>query len=948
MKTVSPQKLGLSEGYKHLRAGRLPEAMARFVQAFANADTLANVISANIRQTQRYNTKQSKQPAGGTTLIITDGAETRPKSTPSALVAQPADAVIQLGPSSISLNGVTRQLATSPLGQELATFAAQHPAAQLHDTAVNRASVLLALMYRLIWRARATVHYGQKSKVRVEDFLEQHADPQTLVQIATSLVTVNIALIKHLGQPANPASVIHEQRASTPTWPPKFTKLGELHDALMLGSDDQFLTTLFGTVLGRAPQQHERAHYAAQLAASAITRPSLTQTICAGPEAQRHLADHLKRHEASYPVYSHPVPGDIDPAEIDLPHYPDPKVSVLIPVYEKVEYTLACLKSIADHPPKASFEVIVMDDQSPDGSAKLLQQVRNVRVIVNPQNLGFLRSCNNGARHAKGEYLFFLNNDTQVKPDWLDELLLTFTNFPNCGLAGSKLIYPDGLLQEAGGIVWQDGSAWNYGSRQDPKLPQFNYAREVDYVSGAAIMVPAQLYQELGGFDDIYAPAYYEDTDLALRIRAQGNSVIYQPLSEVVHFEGISSGTDPTKGVKAYQVINREKFLRRWNDRLQNHRPNGVEPHLERDRGARGRVLFIDACTPTPDQDSGSIDIHNLMKVFVELGWVVSFIPEDNYAYMEKYTPAIQKLGVQALYHPHIETVDDHITAYGSSYDLVMSFRPTVTHRHIHNLRQKCPRAKIIYNTVDLHFLRLDREAKLKKDPDIEQEALRLKGIELDLMEWADLTTVVSSSELKTLQQMGMERVVHLPSSREIHLSTVPFEARSGIVFVGGFQHSPNVDAVQYFVTEIFPLLREMISGVHLHLVGSKMPREIEVLAREDIVIHGYIEDLESLMAGIRVNVAPLRFGAGTKGKVIHAMANGVPTVATPTAAEGMNLKHMEDILIANDPTSFAAMIKLIYTDEFLWRKVSAQGLSTAERIYGLKSIREKVKAFLV
>jgi GT2 family glycosyltransferase len=943
---VSGSKLGLSEGYGYLREGKLPVAMSRFVQALGAAGPLASVVTANIRQTRRYYAKQAREH-GDVSLVIVSQPKVGGRSQRASGPQQGFNETIELSDDGILFQGSTYSFSAQNLGNALAAFAAQHPATHVYDTVGRPASLLLALMYRLLWRTKATVSYSSSSRVRVEDFLEHQTDPQTLAQIATSLAGASLALIKHLGQPAI-ATQQHQNQPQAVTWPRKFTRLGELHQVLIQGTDSQFLIALFDTAFGRAPQQYERDHYLSELAAGSVTRASLAQTICAGPEAQRHLADNLKRRKADHAVYSHPGPGDLHPDEIELPHHPNPKVSVLIPVYEKVEYTLACLKSIADHLPKASFEVIVMDDQSPDGSAKLLQQVKNVRVIVNPQNMGFLRSCNNGTRHAKGEYLFFLNNDTQVKPGWLDELLLTFTNFPNCGLAGSKLIYPDGLLQEAGGIVWQDGSAWNYGNRQDPKLPQFNYAREVDYVSGAAIMVPTKLYEELGGFDELYAPAYYEDTDLALRIRAQGKSVIYQPMSEVVHFEGISSGTDTSTGIKAYQVINREKFLQRWKARLQQHRRNGVEPHLERDRGAKGRVLFIDACTPTPDQDSGSIDIYNLMKVFVEMGWAVSFIPEDNYAYMEKYTPAIQKLGVQALYHPHINTVDDHITPYGGSYDLVMSFRPMVTRRHIDNLRQKCPAAKIVYNTVDLHFLRLDREAKLKNDAAIAQEGLKLKAIELELMKQADLTTVVSSSELETLQKMGVERVVHLPFSREIHPSNVPFEARSGIIFVGGFQHNPNVDAVQYFVTDIMPLLREMIPGVVLHLVGSNTPRVIEIMACEDIVVHGFIEDLEELMSGIRVNVAPLRYGAGTKGKVVHAMSIGVPTVATPIASEGMNLRHLSEILIANDSESFANMIKEVYENKKLWNDLSSKGLMLAQRLFGLNSIREKVRRLLV
>jgi GT2 family glycosyltransferase len=201
------------------------------------------------------------------------------------------------------------------------------------------------------------------------------------------------------------------------------------------------------------------------------------------------------------------------------------------------------------------------------------------------------------------------NSDTQVKPGWLDEQLIIFTNSPSCGLTSSKSVYPDRRLQEVGGIIWQDGSAWNYDRYQDPALQRYNYAREMDYIPGAAIMVSAKLFRELGGFDYMYAPAYYEDTDLAMRIRAHGLRLIYQPLSEVVHYEDVTSGTDNSCGVKSSQHVNGEKFLKEWQHALTKRRPNGVEPYLERVPNAVGRVLFIDACTSTPNHDSGTVDI---------------------------------------------------------------------------------------------------------------------------------------------------------------------------------------------------------------------------------------------------------------------------------------------------------------------------------------------------
>ena len=268
-----------------------------------------------------------------------------------------------------------------------------------------------------------------------------------------------------------------------------------------------------------------------------------------------------------------------------------------------------------------------------------------------------------------------------------------------------------------------------------------------------------------------------------------------------------------------------------------------------------------------------------------------------------------------------------------------------VTHKHIGNLRQKCPQAKIIYNTVDLHFLRLEREAQLKNDQALAQEAKKYKAIELELINLADLTTVVSSVEQEMLYKMGLARVVHLPFSRAVRPSNVPFESRSGLVFVGGFQHNPNVDAVIYFVTAIMPLIRELLPGVVLNVVGSNAPKEVRDLACDDIEVHGFVEDLESLMDTMRVNVAPLRYGAGTKGKVIHALANGLPTVATSIAVEGMGLKNMEHVGIADNTHNFAKTLCFIYSDKNLWERLSSNGLSYAEQGYGIGALRANLES---
>jgi len=299
-----------------------------------------------------------------------------------------------------------------------------------------------------------------------------------------------------------------------------------------------------------------------------------------------------------------------------------------------------------------------------------------VRVLRNAANLGFVGSCNAGAAAARGEFVLFLNNDTQVCAGWLAALVRCFAEEPDAGLVGAKLVYPDGRLQEAGGIVFSDGSGWNYGRFDDPNDPRYDFRREADYCSGAAIMLRRALFDELGGFDTRYAPAYYEDTDLAFAVRAAGRKVYYEPRSRVVHFEGVTAGTDLGAGIKQYQVINREKFLAKWADALA-AQPAPIDakklaPAAANFRHAR-RVLIVDAYTPTPDQDSGSLRMVNLMRLLRSLGYRVSFIP-DNYAHFGKYTEALQELGVEALYHPYVADPTQWLRENGASLDAIVAF----------------------------------------------------------------------------------------------------------------------------------------------------------------------------------------------------------------------------------------------------------------------------------
>lgn len=626
----------------------------------------------------------------------------------------------------------------------------------------------------------------------------------------------------------------------------------------------------------------------------------------------------------------------------------EPLVSVIIPIYGKIDYTLNCLASIAENPPQVSFEVIIIDDRSPDNSVEVLSHVKDLRLIENGANKGFIRSCNLGAKAAWGEYLYFLNNDTKVTSGWMDELVRTFHDFPGTGLVGSKLVYPDGRLQEAGGIIWQDGSAWNFGRLQDPRLPVFNYVREVDYCSGASVVVPKSIYDELDGFDEHYLPAYCEDSDLALKIRDAGYRVIYQPLSTVIHYEGITSGTDLNSGVKAYQVTNTKKQYARWKERLSKHQPAGVDVDDAKDRRAKRRILVLEHCTPTPNQDAGSLIVFNLLLLLREMDFQVTFIPEDNFLYMPEYTAALQRVGIEVLYAPFVTSVEQHLKEHGGRYDSAFLFRPAVVERNIEAVRHYCPQAKVIYHTQDLHFLRMLREAELFQDAEKAAAAAKMKLVEFNAINACEAVIVVSEKELELIRDEFPQGKLHtLPLILDVPGTKQPFADRRDIVFVGSFQHPPNVDAVKYFVSDVMPLLRRDLPNVRFFAVGSNPPDEIKELASDDVIITGFIEDLNSFLDTKRVSVAPLRYGAGIKGKIGTAMAVGLPVVATGLAVEGMSLTGGENILVADDPESFAKAIFEIYENESFWNKISRKSLESAKNMWGAEPARRKISDIL-
>lgn len=624
---------------------------------------------------------------------------------------------------------------------------------------------------------------------------------------------------------------------------------------------------------------------------------------------------------------------------LQFPSFPAITVSIVIPVFNKGLMTFNCLESILAHS-SIAYEVVVIDNNSDAETAKILNAMAGIRLVRNTDNKGFVEACNQGAAAAVGENILFLNNDTLVTENWLTAMVAPLED-ARVGVVGAKLIFPNGRLQEAGGIIWQDGTGWNHGRDDDPTLPQYNYRREVDYCSGACLLIRQGLWRELGGFDLRYAPAYYEDTDLCFAARAKGYKVIYQPEAEIIHLEGASAGTDLTSGYKRFQPINQAKFLDKWREVLKKDHFRGPDSlYLARERGKSRRAVVVDHYAPTFDKDSGSLRMMTLLGILNELDYKVVFWPH-NLLYHPRYSLVLQRMGIETLYGP--ADFDHYCHQHGQDLDLIILSRPHVAIDFIYAAK-RLSRARVIYDTVDLHFLREARRAEIDGVP-ASQET---KDTELFLIDQADEVLVVSDVEKGVLEQLGFSGKVSLVSNiHTVEKIDRPFSQRHGLMFIGGFDHTPNEDGIIWFVREILPLIRKELPEIPLTIVGSNPTAPVMALASEGISVTGYVEDVRPFFADSRIFVCPLRYGAGVKGKIGQSMALGLPVVMTSVGAEGLGVNNGEEAMIADGAQDFANKVVALYQDQNQWEKLVRGGISLIEHRFSPQVVRDTLSKLL-
>lgn len=381
----------------------------------------------------------------------------------------------------------------------------------------------------------------------------------------------------------------------------------------------------------------------------------------------------------------------------------------------------------------------------------------------------------------------------------------------------------------------------------------------------------------------------------------------------------------------------------------------------------RGRVLVVDHTTPTPDQDSGSESTFCFLQILCRSGFDVTFAPFD-LGDGGPYTKALNDLGIATLAVPRWPSIQVAVETLAPHFDILLLYRAPVAAQLIDLARRAAPATRILFHTVDLHFLRMERQAALSGDREQAQVAQAMRVAELAVIGKADATIVVSDFERALLRDLAPQAAVHhVPLVRAIprrpfgHALRQSYgrlgrwldgrdrslEKRRDLLFIGGYAHSPNVDAVLWFVGSVWPLLREIGFTQRFVIAGSRMPPEIAALASEDIEVRGYVRQLGPLFAACRLSVAPLRYGGGIKGKIVTSLSHGVPVVATSIAAEGMSLRHDTDVLLADTPQEMARQIMRLYHDGDLWRQLSANGYQTFKDNFSLAAGAGKILAVM-
>jgi len=629
----------------------------------------------------------------------------------------------------------------------------------------------------------------------------------------------------------------------------------------------------------------------------------------------------------------------------------EPVLSVIVVLYNQVGLSLACLQSILKNI-LLPYEVIIVDNHSTDETPLLLDKVRGATIIRNNENLHFLKANNQALEHVKGKYLLFLNNDAEITPSTVASALSTLNSNEKCGAVGGKIILPDGTLQEAGSMIWNDGSCLGYGRYESPESPEYNFKRVTDYCSGALLLTHTRLFREHGGFDNRFEPAYYEETDYCLWLQKKGLHVVYDPGAVVFHFE---FGSDTSNTVKTIQEKNQLTFYGKHHDQLKKHfapdPANLLAARFAASQGAKKKVLYIDDRVPHCDQGSGFPRTNAIVNLIKELGYGVTIYPlnfpdedtwETAYRDIDPYIEIAAGCGLKGF--------REFIRSRKEYYDVIWVSRPHNMKAIREDILPLKDKGRIIY---DAEAIFTDRDI-MKKEIDGgvvgKENKIQWYQNEFKLSDMAHAVVCVSENDALKFRHSEKKDVFVLGHTLEIGDVIPGFDEREGLLFVGNLDDddSPNVDSMVWFINDILPIVRQAIPGLTVDIVGSAHSSRIRSNRHDGVFVHGKVAFISSFYDKCRIFIAPTRFAAGIPYKIHEAASFGLPVVATRLLCDQLEWQHGRELLAASvDKTDFARKIVELYNDEDLWKDIQKNAINFVRNEMSRPVYKEKIADIL-
>ncbi len=644
-------------------------------------------------------------------------------------------------------------------------------------------------------------------------------------------------------------------------------------------------------------------------------------------------------------------------AEIEFPTVEQPLVSIILILYNRAELTLSCLSSIL-HNSFKSLEVVIIDNNSSDRTSQLLDRIHGAKIIRNVENRHFLLASNQASEIATGKYLLFLNNDAQILGNSIHAAVTTIDRDRDIGAVGGKIILPDGTLQEAGSIIWRDGSCLGYGRGDDPEASQYMFQREVDYCSGAFLLTPRDLFLELGGFDEAYQPAYYEETDYCVRLHKAGKKIIYDPKVAILHYEFASSAKQDN--AIELQQRNQRIFNTKHQDWLQSQTTPDITNILaaSQKKGEHKSILFIDDRIPHPYLGSGYTRSHKILNIMSDLGYLVTFYATD-ISYSESWQEAYHDItnNIEIIRDWGLQKLEEFLKARQNLYDIIFISRPhNMSHLNSiltrHNFLEN---VEIIYDAEALYCLRDFAYQELQNNPVSEETKQQKIQDELALASSSNLIISVSPLEQQKFIEYGYQQVEILGHSLSSFPTPKQFSERKDILFVGAIYdlQSPNADSVIWLSQEILPLIKqELGETVRLIIVGNnsvpQLKEKIAMLDESSIKIEGRVDNLLDFYNSSRLFVAPTRFAAGIPHKVHEAAAYGLPLVTTSLIGKQLQWQNEQDLLVADNAQDFARQCIRLYQDESLWQRLRDNALAKVESQCSPEAFTQQLKNILL